>query len=160
MCGLVVTLSPDGAAAPVSAALDSIAHRGPDDSGIVEMENGLCVMGHRRLSILDLSSAGHQPMQSADGRYHVVFNGEIYGFAALRRDLQQRGFRFRTRSDTEVVLNAYLQWGDDFVDHIDGMFAIAIWDASVHRLKLFRDRPVSSHCIIFTMAGTSPLRLN
>ncbi|MCY3732610.1 MAG: asparagine synthetase B, partial [Rhodospirillaceae bacterium] len=117
----------------------SIAHRGPDAGGL-HLEGPVRV-GFRRLSIIDLADHANQPMFATGGGSWLVFNGEIYGFAAVRRDLQRRGHVFRTRSDTEVVLNAYLEWGDAFTEHIDGMFAIAIWDARQQRLKLFRDRP-------------------
>jgi len=121
------------------AALDAIAHRGPDASK-------LCLaqpvnVGFRRLSIIDLSVEANQPMFAADTATWIVFNGEVYGYQAVRKDLERRGHRFRTSSDTEVVLNAYLQWGDGFVEHLDGMFAIVIWDARQRRLKLYRDRP-------------------
>jgi asparagine synthase (glutamine-hydrolysing) len=120
-------------------ALSSIAHRGPDASKLYL--NGVVKVGFRRLSIIDLSDDANQPMFAADDATWIVFNGEIYGYQAVRQDLEKRGHVFRTTSDTEVVLNAYLQWGDGFVDHIDGMFAIALWDEREHRLKLYRDRP-------------------
>jgi asparagine synthase (glutamine-hydrolysing) len=122
-----------------AAALAALAHRGPDASAL-EVDGPIKV-GFRRLSIIDLSAAANQPMFAADGESWLVFNGEIYGYQALRRDLQHRGHAFRTDSDTEVVLKGYLQWGEAFVEHIDGMFAIALWDAREHRLKLYRDRP-------------------
>jgi asparagine synthase (glutamine-hydrolysing) len=122
-----------------AAALRAIAHRGPDASDLNLA--GPVKVGFRRLAIIDLADAANQPMFAADGGTWIVFNGEIYGFQRLRRELEGRRHRFRTSSDTEVVLNAYLEWGDDFVEHLDGMFAIAIWDARAQRLKLYRDRP-------------------
>jgi asparagine synthase (glutamine-hydrolysing) len=122
-----------------AAALQAIAHRGPDASEL-RLE-GPVKVGFRRLSIIDLSAAANQPMLAADGASWIVFNGEIYGYRELRKTLATRGHLFRTDSDTEVVLEAYLEWGADFVEHIDGMFAIALWDGSQQRLKLFRDRP-------------------
>jgi len=136
MCGFVGGTSPQW---NYSAALESIAHRGPDASQLCL--DGPIYVGFRRLSIIDLDDHANQPMFADDGDTWLVFNGEIYGFLALRKDLESRGARFRTKSDTEVVLNAYIQWGDDFIDRLDGMFAIAIWDSKVRRLKLFRDRP-------------------
>jgi asparagine synthase (glutamine-hydrolysing) len=120
-------------------ALAAIAHRGPDASAL--HLDGAVKVGFRRLSIIDLSSAANQPMLAPDGASWLVFNGEIYGYQALREQLERRGRHFRTESDTEVVLNAYLEWNDEFVDHVDGMFAIALWDARERRLKLYRDRP-------------------
>ena len=122
-----------------AAALAAIAHRGPDDSEL--RLAGPVRVGFRRLSIIDLSSAANQPMLAPDGESWLVFNGEIYGYLALRKELEKRGRAFKTDSDTEVVLNAYLEWGESFVDKIDGMFAIALWDAREHKLKLYRDRP-------------------
>ena len=122
-----------------AAALLSIRHRGPDDS---QLRIGDPVsVGFRRLSIIDLDQSAGQPMFAEDGQTWIVFNGEIYGFRRIRRELQKLGRNFRTQSDTEVVLHAYLEWGDDFVRNIDGMFAIAIWDANRRKLKLYRDRP-------------------
>lgn len=136
MCGFVGGTEPGW---NYAAALAALAHRGPDASAL-EVDGPIKV-GFRRLSIIDLSAAANQPMFAADGESWLVFNGEIYGYQALRRDLQHRGHAFRTDSDTEVVLKGYLQWGEAFVEHIDGMFAIALWDAREHRLKLYRDRP-------------------
>jgi len=122
-----------------AAALAAIAHRGPDASQL-RLEGPVSV-GFRRLSIIDLSAAANQPMLAADGATWVVFNGEIYGYQTIREILEARGRVFHTESDTEVVLNAYLEWGDRFVDRIDGMFAIVLWDARLQQLKLYRDRP-------------------
>jgi asparagine synthase (glutamine-hydrolysing) len=136
VCGFVGGTEPNW---DYSAALASIAHRGPD-AGALRLDGPVRV-GFRRLSIIDLSTAANQPMLAPDGATWLVFNGEVYGYRGLRADLERRGHAFHTESDTEVVLNAYLEWGDDFVEHFDGMFAIAIWDARAARLKLFRDRP-------------------
>ena len=135
MCGFVGGTDPRWA---YSEALASLAHRGPDASGLLVDEP--ISIGFRRLKIIDLDDSANQPMLSHDGSCRIAFNGEIYGFERLRRTLEQRGHRFRTSSDTEVVLNAYLEWGQQFVSHIDGMFAIAIWDANTDRLLLYRDR--------------------
>src|SRR5687767_13039692 len=109
--------------------LSSLAHRGPDDAGIwLDADAGI-VLGHRRLSVIDPSPLGHQPMVSADGQLAVVFNGEIYNFPELRRELLGRGVRFASNSDTEVLLYGYREWGERVVDRLVGMYAFAIWDA-------------------------------
>lgn len=133
MCGF---LGGTGAAWDYAAALETIVHRGPDAAGLHLA--GPVRAGFRRLSVIDLAEEANQPM--FDGDSWIVFNGEIYGFLELRRELEQAGHRFRTRSDTEVLLKAYRQWGSRFTDHIDGMFAIAIWDAGRQQLRLYRDR--------------------
>ncbi|HVY64181.1 MAG TPA: asparagine synthase (glutamine-hydrolyzing) [Gammaproteobacteria bacterium] len=136
VCGFVGGTDP---AWNYSAALASLTHRGPD-AGQLDLE-GPVKVGFRRLSIIDLRPAANQPMFAADGATWIVFNGEIYGYRDLRAELVKRGHAFRTDSDTEVLLNAYLAWGDDFVTYVDGMFAIAIWDPRAGQLKLYRDRP-------------------
>ena len=136
MCGFVGGTEPEW---NYAAALAALAHRGPDASDL-RLEAPVRV-GFRRLSIIDLSAAANQPMLAPDGASWLVFNGEIYGYLELRKELARRGHAFRTDSDTEVLLHAYLEWGDGFVDKVDGMFAIALWDARARRLKLFRDRP-------------------
>jgi asparagine synthase (glutamine-hydrolysing) len=115
----------------------AIVHRGPDEGGIYRDEQAL--LGMRRLSIIDLAG-GHQPMQAAQGRFQVVFNGEIYNHRDLRRELEALGHDFLTASDTEVVLHACMQWGGDAFARLEGMFAIAFWDAQERRLLLARDR--------------------
>lgn len=107
---------------------DLLAHRGPDDAGVWLSANGRVGLGHRRLAVIDLSLAGHQPMVSEDGRYIIVFNGEIYNFRELRSELQQQGFLFHSDSDTEVMLIAYQAWGDACLDRFNGMFAFVIYD--------------------------------
>ncbi len=118
----------------------ALVHRGPDDSGVHALPDGAPVLGHRRLSILDLSDLGHQPMQSPCGRYWVVYNGEIYNFREIRQELEQLQHRFRSDSDTEVILAAYTQWGLAAISHFRGMFAFALWDGAARRLHLCRDR--------------------
>ena len=116
---------------------ESLIHRGPDGQGA--FIRGPVRLTMRRLSIIDLQG-GDQPMTNETGTIHVVFNGEIYNFAELRKSLAGYGHRFRTRSDTETIVHAYEQWGDDFVNHLNGMFAIALWDEARERLVLARDR--------------------
>jgi len=106
----------------------NLHHRGPDDRGIYISRDGKTGLVNTRLAILDLSSAGHQPMASADGRYRIVLNGEIYNFQALREEFEAKGETFLSRSDTEVVLKMYERYGPDCVRELEGMFALAIWD--------------------------------
>jgi asparagine synthase (glutamine-hydrolysing) len=118
--------------------IQRLIHRGPDAEGIfIESPIGLA---HRRLSIIDLSEAANQPMPDESGNYHIVFNGEIYNFKALRQDLKSSGSRFHTESDTEVLLEAYKKWGASCLERLNGMFALAIWDRPKRRLFLARDR--------------------
>lgn len=119
---------------------DALAHRGPDDAGEFWSVDGRVGMAHRRLSIVDLSPSGHQPMHAADGRLSIVFNGEIYNHRELRRVLEGLGHRFRSSSDTEVVLASYLEWGRGFVQRLNGMFALAILDTQERTLLMARDR--------------------
>ena len=109
---------------------DKISHRGPDDQGTYIDDQ--VALGHRRLAILDLSPAGHQPMKSADGNLEIIFNGEIFNFMEVREMLP--GFTFKTKSDTEMMLAAYQQWGKECVHRFNGMFAFAIWDETRRRL--------------------------
>jgi len=123
--------------ARIARMTDALAHRGPDGSGVwTDQGVGL---GHRRLSIIDIAGSP-QPMHSADGRAVIVFNGEIYNFRELRRELEQAGFTFRTSGDTEVILAAWQKWGQDCLSRLDGMFAFAIFDIATRRLFLARDR--------------------
>ncbi len=117
-----------------SAAVESIAHRGPDSSRL--HLDGAIKVGFRRLSIIDLAEEADQPMFASNGASWLVFNGEIYDFMSVRRRLEKRGYFFRTQSDTEVVLNSYLEWGDEFIEQLEGRVAIAIWDAEKQELKL------------------------
>jgi asparagine synthase (glutamine-hydrolysing) len=131
-------LAPFEAERRLSAMIDAIRHRGPDDRGT--WSDDVCGLAHARLSIIDLTPAGHQPMGSADGRVWVSFNGEIYNFMELRRELEAGGHVFRSRSDTEVIVEGYRVWGADLFTRLRGMFALAIWDAQNQRLLLARDR--------------------
>src|SRR5690349_11044127 len=109
----------------ISAMADSIAHRGPDDEGFYV--SGQIGLGFRRLSIIDLSG-GHQPLSNEDGTVWIAFNGEIYNYQTLRRELIAKGHEFRTKSDTEVIVHLYEEYGTDCVKRLRGMFAFAIWD--------------------------------
>ena len=128
-------------ASVATAMADTLVHRGPDDAGIwTDPRHGIA-LGFRRLAILDLTPAGHQPMQSADGRYTIVYNGEIYNFRELRTTLHARGHAFRGHSDTEVVLAAFVEWGiAESISRLAGMFAMAVWDAAERSLTFVRDR--------------------
>lgn len=146
MCGIAgfATARRDVDAGPVLAAMASaIAHRGPDDEGFfhTDADNGVWRIGlaHRRLAIIDLA-AGHQPLGNEDGSVQIVFNGEIYNFQHLRAELEGAGHCFATHSDTETIVHAYEQWGEDCVARLRGMFAFALWDGRRQRLVLARDR--------------------
>lgn len=141
MCGLVVTASFQGAPADpalLKRASDALEHRGPDDSGLTLY--GSVGFAFRRLAILDLSPAGHQPMELPDDELAIVFNGEIYNYVELKRELQQLGRRFRSSSDTEVLLHAYAVWGPDCVQRLNGMWAFVIYDRRRRLLFASRDR--------------------
>lgn len=146
MCGLAGLFSPRGETDAALTALtesmcDRIVHRGPDDSGTwTDAASGIA-LGFRRLSIIDLSPLGHQPMASASGRYRITFNGEVFNFAELREELHRAGASFRGHSDTEVILAAFEAWGiDRAVTRFVGMFAMAVWDTQERALTLIRDR--------------------
>jgi len=138
ICGIVDYARPNVDEHIVWAMARTLRHRGPDDSGVNVV--GPAGLGHTRLSILDLTEAGHQPMQTGDGRVTLVYNGEIYNFPELRRRLEGEGVGFRSRSDTEVVLQAYVRWGIDCFAMLNGMFALALWDSRSQTLHLARDR--------------------
>ena len=122
----------------LGAMIEAVRHRGPDDQGI--WTDQVCGLAHARLSIIDLSPAAHQPMGSADGRIWISYNGEIYNFMELRKELEARGYIFRSRSDTEVIVHGYRAWGEGVFARLRGMFALAIWDHLEQRLLLARDR--------------------
>lgn len=144
MCGIVGVLDYAGGGGLDQALLarmrDTMTHRGPDDADLYISRDGRIGLGHRRLAILDPTPAGRQPMATEDGRYRIVHNGEIYNFRELRRDLEARGYRFRTQTDTEVLLALYADEGPRMLRRLRGMFAFAIWDAVGQRLWLARDR--------------------
>jgi asparagine synthase (glutamine-hydrolysing) len=142
MCGLcgIASSDPSFAVAPdlLHAMTDSIAHRGPDDSGAYFGEG--VALGSRRLAILDLSLRGHMPMHTPDGRYHIVYNGEVYNYRELRARLEARGRALVSETDTEAILLLYAEEGPAMLDHLNGMFAIAIWDSRERTLFIARDR--------------------
>src|SRR5205823_15134504 len=140
MCGFIAAFGNAQQVLGSSAlcrALERMRRRGPDDEGIWQAEGA--VLGHKRLAILDLDPRAVQPMQSICGRYVIVFNGEIYNFRALRRDLESRGVVFRTTSDTEVILALFAAEGEAMLPKLHGMFAFAIWDCVTRRAFIARD---------------------
>src|SRR5687768_11380876 len=147
MCGIAGVVSskrgPHDLEKAVQAMNAALAHRGPDDEG-AEAWSGRApraMLGHRRLAIIDLSPGGHQPMLSDDGQVGLVFNGCIYNFQDIRRELETRGRQFRSKSDTEVLLVGYQEWGvDGLLPKLRGMFAFVLWDQAQSRLWMVRDR--------------------
>lgn len=140
MCGIAGVLDLDGGVAPTfdaAAVAARLRHRGPDGQGVRQL--GPVTLLHTRLSIIDLAT-GDQPLANEDDTVWVVFNGEIFNHVELRQELEAHGHRFRTHSDTETLVHAYEQWGDDFVTRLNGQFAIALWDSRRRRLLLIRDR--------------------
>ncbi len=141
MCGIAGIVQLNGAPAEsvqLQRMMASIAHRGPDGEGY--WTEGPAALGNRRLAIIDLTPAAHQPMQTSDARFILTFNGEIYNFAALRAELESKGHLFHSRSDTEVLLHMLAEYGPDCVTRLNGMFAFALWDQRERRLLLARDR--------------------
>lgn len=148
MCGIAgIAGRPD--AALIRAMTDTLVHRGPDGEG--QYTDDAVSLGHRRLSIIDLAG-GAQPMAYAGGRYQIVYNGEVYNFQELRRELENYGHAFETRSDTEILLAAYAQWGEACVERFRGMFAFALWDRHEKRLFLARD-PVGVKPLYYAETG-------
>lgn len=158
MCGIAGILNfthHPVSAEQIQAMTDSIMHRGPDGEGHYRDNN--LALGHRRLSIIDLTSAGHQPMISSNQRFIITYNGEVYNFKEIRSELVTLGYNFYSNTDTEVVLNAYIQWGKKCLNKFNGMFAFAIWDKQDKKLFLARDRygvkPLyyyhTENCLIF-----------
>lgn len=140
MCGIVgVAGEPKITHELLLAMRDSLQHRGPDDAGAWWSDDGRVGLGHRRLAIIDLSSAGRQPMTDASGSLQIIFNGEIYNYQDLRKELEALGRRFRTATDTEVILEAYLAWGSACLARLNGMFAFALYDGRQKQLLLARD---------------------
>lgn len=141
MCGIAGVFNLDGEVVDsglLKRMTDAIAHRGPDGEG--HFISGSIGLGHRRLSIIDLSEAASQPMANETGDLQLVYNGEIYNFKSLRQTLEVQGHRFRSATDSEVILHGYEEWGERIVDRLDGMFAFALWDTANRRLLAARDR--------------------
>jgi asparagine synthase (glutamine-hydrolysing) len=143
MCGIAGLIT-QNTEARIGAMLKAIEHRGRDDEGVwtssaISKEGQRVCFGHRRLSIIDPSSAGHQPMLSHDGRYVLILNGEIYNYRELREQLATKGHQFHTQTDTEVLIAAWSEWGTDCLAKLNGMFAFALWDDSARALFLVRD---------------------
>ena len=142
MCGIAGCLALALEAGPdqnwVAGALECISHRGPDDEGMYTDPD--VALGFRRLAIIDLSLAGHQPMRSADGRYWMVYNGEIYNYIELGQELRDQGVELRSSGDSEVLLETYARVGKDVVHRLRGMFAFAIWDSLTRELFCARDQ--------------------
>lgn len=141
MCGISGIINFDGSAVDegkLRSMIELIKHRGPDDEGF--HIDGSIGLGHCRLSILDLSSAGHQPMCSEDGKKWITYNGEIYNYLEIRKELIKKGHKFRSDTDTEVIIHAYEEWGEDCPNKFNGMWAFAIWDSGKKELFCSRDR--------------------
>src|SRR5262249_38585475 len=159
MCGLAglfssESLREDELLAAAARMAGAIVHRGPDDAGTWCTSTHGVAFGFRRLSIIDLSPLGHQPMASGSGRFTLMFNGEIYNFPDLRRELKGRGARFRGHSDTEIVLAALEAWGiHDTLERLIGMFAIAVWDSAERTLTLVRDRVGKKPLFVYHKPG-------
>lgn len=136
----------------IETMTNALVHRGPDGEGV--WLGGPIALGHRRLAIIDLSPQGHQPMVTRDGRFVLTYNGEVYNFRELRIELEARGHAFHSTTDSEVVLNAFAEWGLDAVQRFNGMFAFAIWDKTTSELMLVRDR-YGIKPLYYTMAGNS-----
>lgn len=142
VCGIagIIKYNNGDIVSEIKAMRDAFSHRGPDDKGCWVHPGRMLALGHRRLSILDPTPAGHQPMQDDENGLVIVFNGEIYNYLEIREELRANGYRFKTGTDTEVILKAFAEWGEDCVHHFNGMFAFAIWQEKEHRLFFARDR--------------------
>ena len=138
MCGILGSIPPLPKE-KFKKALDELLHRGPDSYGIKVVGDN-AILGHRRLSIIDLSKQADQPMQDITKRYTLIFNGEIYNFLELRSELLKKGHNFQTNSDSEVLLYAYIQWGSDCLKKLNGMWSFAIYDSLKKEIFLSRDR--------------------
>jgi asparagine synthase (glutamine-hydrolysing) len=143
MCGIIGIVSANSPIENKSwlmLARDTMIHRGPDDFGEWWSRDNKVGLGHRRLSIIDISSSGHQPMLDSQEKVSIVFNGEIYNYLDLKNKLIKKGYSFKSSSDTEVILYAYLEWGIEFLNHLNGMFAICLYDIEKNKIFIARDR--------------------
>lgn len=140
MCGIAgsINFNNPGDLRSVKAMTHALAHRGPDASGVQAL--GPVVFGHRRLSIIDTAESNNQPLCDQSEKYWITFNGEIYNFQDIKTELETLGASFRTKGDTEVILEAYKQWGAECIQKLNGMFAFAIWDSAKQRVLIARDR--------------------
>ena len=145
MCGIAGVVEYAAASPQINEKIlksmsDEIVRRGPDSEGAYVSKSGRCGLAFRRLAIVDLSEAGNQPMTTRDGRYSIVFNGEIYNHAEIRKELERKGYKYRSRTDTETILYGYVEWGERILDKMIGMWAFAIWDDKKRELFCARDR--------------------
>src|SRR5688572_3335255 len=142
MCGIagIYSKNPVVDRSLLVAMREAMWHRGPDDAGLWWSTDGCVGLAHRRLSIIDLSAAGHQPMADVTSRLHIVFNGEIYNYRNLRCGLESRGHHFQSQSDTEVLLLSYREWGTNCLQRLNGAFAFCLYDYEGECLFLARDR--------------------
>ncbi len=157
MCGIVGAVALSGGSLPwtpadILNAARTLRHRGPDDQTSWHDPGGRCLLGHARLRVIDLET-GDQPIGNRDGSVQVVFNGEIYNFKELRRELEGRGFRFRTASDSEVLVHGWEAWGRSMVDRLDGMFSFGVWDSRAGSLFLARDRVGKKPLFLYRAPG-------
>ncbi|HEU5292713.1 MAG TPA: asparagine synthase (glutamine-hydrolyzing) [Cyclobacteriaceae bacterium] len=155
MCGIIGVISNDSIehlTPHLRNSCDAIRHRGPDDEGLEHF--GRAFLGFRRLAIIDLSQNGHQPMQDASGRYWIIFNGEIYNFLDIKQKLIAKGYSFKSNSDTEVILYAYIEYGGEMVKMIEGMFSLIIYDKTQHSFFAARDRMGKKPMLIFQQGQT------
>jgi asparagine synthase (glutamine-hydrolysing) len=158
MCGISGIVGTEDNRALVQRMNEVLARRGPDSEGLEIWDGGRTTLGHRRLSIFDLSELGHQPMLSPDGKVGITFNGAIYNFWDLRRELEQLGHHFQSQCDTEVIVHGYQEWGiDRLASKMRGMFAIALWDQNEHKLILLRDR-LGVKPLLYAVRGRSRRR--
>lgn len=156
MCGIFLTSSPKGNSFPVNRVLDEIRHRGPDDYGVFVSDDGSCHLGHVRLSIIDLSPAGHQPMVDASGRFVISYNGEVYNHQELKRSLEKNHgtIAWKSTTDTEVILEGFVREGVPFLSRLNGIFALAIFDRHKNSLHVLRD-PLGIKPLFFTQQNGS-----
>ena len=139
MCGILgISSSYPSDKQKFRLALDSLRRRGPDNAGMMEFQEGRVLLGHRRLSIIDLSADGNQPIRNEDSTLWLIFNGEIYNYIELRRELEAKSHNFLTQTDSEIILHAYEQWGDRCLDRFRGIFAFAIYDVAENSFFLAR----------------------
>lgn len=140
MCGIAGLINAGNGREIMDDMLDAIKHRGPDGRGVESLAGGRVTFGHVRLSIIDLSSHASQPMRTQNGRFTIIYNGELYNYRELKKELSEKGHHFFSNSDTEVVLKSYIEWGKECLDRFNGMFAFAVWDEKEQKIFLARDR--------------------